>query len=184
MNPYVICPKYETEHFQLRLVKLTDAENLLKCYSDPESTPLFNSDNCHNDFKYETLEDMERCILDWLDEYNHAGYVRFGIVDKQNKEVIGTVELFARSMEEDKSPYRAGILRLDLRSGYEHKIWIGELLEAIIRNTYKDFDVSVLLTKAIPQGKQRVTALLEKGFSKLEEEQAIPFGNYYVRPRD
>ena len=46
LDPYEICPTYESEHFFLRLVSLDDADDLLPCYSDLTVQELFNNDNC------------------------------------------------------------------------------------------------------------------------------------------
>ena len=51
-NPYEKCPAFETAHFLLRLVRLEDTEDLLKCYSDPNAQALFNADHCTSDFCY------------------------------------------------------------------------------------------------------------------------------------
>jgi hypothetical protein len=50
-SPYDKGPVYETESFLLRLVEAGDAEDLLKCYSDPAAVALMNSDRCTSDFR-------------------------------------------------------------------------------------------------------------------------------------
>ena len=58
INVYDYCPIYETESFLFRLVRLEDAEALLKCYSDKEIVSKMNSDYCTSDFYYSTVEEM------------------------------------------------------------------------------------------------------------------------------
>lgn len=40
MNPYEINPTYETRNLRLRLVAMEDANDLLKCYSNPNAVEL------------------------------------------------------------------------------------------------------------------------------------------------
>jgi hypothetical protein len=68
-NPYLRCPKYETTHFIIRLIAENDAEGLLRCYSDVNARPIFNSDTCTGDFFFNTLEDLQNCIRAWIGCY-------------------------------------------------------------------------------------------------------------------
>jgi [ribosomal protein S5]-alanine N-acetyltransferase len=97
ISPYLVCPVFESEHLVYRLVQEVDAADLLECYSDAASIPLFNSDNCNNDFNFQTIEEMSGCIRFWLDEYAEHGYVRFSIVEKNSDKAVGTIE-FLRGM--------------------------------------------------------------------------------------
>ena len=74
INVYENCPIYETESFILRLVKIEDAEDLLKCYSDKETVSKLNADNCTSNFYYQTKAEMEQCIKYWLEEYKNQYY--------------------------------------------------------------------------------------------------------------
>ena len=62
-NVYVTCPRFEDEHFLIRLISIEDSKDLLKVYSDQEAVPFFNSDNCHgDDFYYTTYERVEEAV--------------------------------------------------------------------------------------------------------------------------
>ncbi len=50
IDVYEQIPVIESEKFLLREIEDADAEDLLKVYSDKDAVPLFNSDNCENDF--------------------------------------------------------------------------------------------------------------------------------------
>ncbi len=95
-NPYQEYPVYETKNFIFRLIKESDAEDLLECYSDPESEKIFNSDNCLNKFIFKTSEEVSECIRFWLKEYEKQYYVRFSIVEKRKNKSIGTIEIFVK----------------------------------------------------------------------------------------
>lgn len=97
INPYQVCPVFESERLIYRLVQEEDAEDLLECYSDAASIPLFNSDNCTNDFNFQMIEEMSGCIRFWLDEYARHSFVRFSIVEKDSDKAVGTIE-FLREM--------------------------------------------------------------------------------------
>lgn len=164
---YEECPVLEGERYLLRLVKMDDTEKLLQVYSDEKSVPYFNSDNCYgDDFYYTTYDGMKEAVKFWLDAYNNKGFVRFSIIDKNNKnscnevsyninsthkevdmslskpsytqdEVIGTIELFNRKAEDYF--YNCGLLRLDLRSDYENEECIYDILSVIINDAFELF---------------------------------------------
>jgi len=155
-NIYKNCPVLETEHFILRLVKESDAENLLNCYSDERTQSLFNADNCTSDFCFNTLDDIQKCIASWILAYEQESFVRFAIINKSNDEAIGTIEMFGSSGR--------GILRIDICFNHENIISLTELINLCINNFYDLFNVNDILTKAVPQAKERIKSLLKTGF--------------------
>ena len=77
---YQECPVFDDGKYCLRLVAESDAEDLLKVYSDGKAVPFFNSDNCGgDDFHYTSLERMREAVSYWLWEYERRGFVRWGI---------------------------------------------------------------------------------------------------------
>ncbi len=180
INPYEKCPIYETKSFILRLVEKTDALDLLKCYSDVEAVKLMNSDNCINNFHYVTIEEMIDCILFWIKDYENKVYVRFSIVDKSTKTAIGTIEVFKRRQMDEKALV-CGVLRIDLRSEYERKNYLMELLKLSNIHFYDIFKVNRIIIKSIPYAKERISALIESGFSELKNNTVVEYSNYFIR---
>lgn len=184
---YSVCPVMENERYRLRLVSQADCADLLKVYSDERAVPLFNSDNCHGDnFHYTTIERMRSAIEFWLFSYEKRYFVRWGIVDKRSCEVIGTIELFCRKAEDYFTD--CGILRLDLRSDYEHEGDIWEILELIIPEAYALFDCSMIATKAVPAAKERIRALERLGFTRSDEKlighDGTEYMDYFVKLKE
>ena len=181
---YEACPSFEGERYLLRPVSQDDCEDMLRTYSDEQSVPLFNSDNCHgDDFHYTTLERMRSAIEFWCYSYMHRYFVRWAVVDKTSGEAIGTIELFKR--EADDWFTDCGILRLDLRSDYEHEGVIWEILDLIVPKAYALFDCSMIATKAVPAAKERICALSRLGFTRSDEKlighDGAEYGDYFVR---
>lgn len=176
------CPIYESKQFVFRLVEENDAKDLLKCYSDPASARVFNSDNCTSNFIFKSLEEMENCIRFWLNEYKNQCYVRFSIIDKIRGKAVGTIEIFAKKCEFAEIG-KVGILRLDLASQYEKEELIGEIVDVINDNFYDDFEVENIITKAIPETKQRICALKNRGFMKLQSNTILPYDYYFMRTK-
>ena len=58
-NVYERCPQIENEKYLLRFVEKKDADDLLKVYSDKNTLPFFNSDNCDGDNFYYPPKDMK-----------------------------------------------------------------------------------------------------------------------------
>ena len=56
IDVYEQIPVMESDKFLLREIEAADAEDLLKVYSDKDAVPLFNSDNCVNDFYFFQLK--------------------------------------------------------------------------------------------------------------------------------
>ena len=184
---YECCPKLEGARFMIRQISQDDCVDMLRIYSDEQSVPLFNSDNCHgDDFHYVTMERMRSAIEFWLYSYMHRYFVRWAVVDKTSGEAIGTIELFKR--EADDWFTDCGILRLDLRSDYEHEGVIREILERIVPEAYALFDCSMIATKAVPAAKERICALSRLGFTRSDEKlighDGAEYGEYYILVKD
>ncbi len=182
-NVYKVCPQFENENYLLRLISQEDCTDLLKVYSDKQSVPLFNSDNCNgDDFYYTTIERMKQAIEFWIFSYDNGYFVRWSIIDKRTNEVIGTIELFHRDSEDYF--HNCGLLRLDLRSDYERESEIEDILSLILLPTYDLFYCDKVVTKAVPEAKERIKALEKAGFILPKEHMLAADGtvleNYYV----
>ncbi|MBD7913377.1 GNAT family N-acetyltransferase [Clostridium cibarium] len=183
---YVSCPEFENERFNLRFISINDCDDLLKVYSDKKAVPFFNSDNCNGDnFYYNTHERMEQAIDYWKFEYNRKGFVRWSIVDKRESIVIGTIELFHRDSKDYFND--CGLLRLDLRSDYETKTYIIDILKLIIDEIYQLFKCNIIATKAPSFANERIKVLEELGFlsteNKLIGHDGREYSSYYFKKR-
>lgn len=182
MDPYEVCPVWEDARYLLRFVETADAPDLLRVYADPAAWPLFNADNCVDDFHYTTLEQMERAIDFWQREYRQRYYVRWTVWDKQAKQAVGTVEMFNRQAQDYFTD--CGLLRLDLRSDHERTPAIVQLLSLLLPPSFETFDCRMIATKAPACAVQRRAALRQLGFT-LSEEKLIgntgqSYGDYFV----
>jgi ribosomal-protein-alanine N-acetyltransferase len=176
---YCICPTYQGNKITLRQTILEDADDLLKCYSDEKAVPFFNSDNCHgDDFYYKTIERMKQAIEFWDFSYGKKDFVRWTIIENYSRIIIGTVEMFHRIAEDEFNHF--GVLRIDLRSKYEHKEYINDILEIANKHFYTDFNVENILTKAIPAAYERISVLQDKGYEPLNRKFMI-YNDYFVR---
>lgn len=182
VSPYEKCPVYENTNYLLRLIESGDASDLLSVYSDEKAVPLFNSDNCNGNFYFTSLEQMQTAIEFWQREYHGRGFVRWTIVDQNINHAIGTIELFNRKSEDYY--HNCGILRLDLRSDYEHAEAIFDILSLIVQPAFELFECQKMATKVPPFASERRTAVEKLGFTKSEErlighDQKV-YTNYYV----
>lgn len=175
---YDECPFYKKKLITLKQTTLEDAEELLKCYSDEEAVPFFNSDNCHgDDFHYTSIERMKQAIDFWEYSYKNRYFVRWTIISNNTNEKIGTVEMFHRIAEDDFNHY--GVLRIDLQSKYEKYEIINEILEIVNKKFCRDFDVVSILTKAFHGANERILALKNNGYNSLNKK-FIMYDNYFV----
>ena len=183
MNIYKFCPTLQNDKFLLRPVENRDAADLLKVYSDEQSVPFFNADNCHgDDFHYTTLERMQQALDFWVQAYQNGWFVRFAVVDVATNEAIGTIEEFKR--DENDFFTDCGLLRLDLRSDYETFAAISSILSLITLPSFDLFGCSVVATKAVPNATERIQALTFFGFTKSAEpligHDGTKYYDYYV----
>lgn len=180
INPFDECPILESEHFIFRLVEEKDSKDLLKCYSDSKSAKIFNCDNCNSNFVYRTEEAVLNLIKFWLVEYNNRGYIRFSIVDKNKKIVIGTIEIFSKK-EVYENAGRVGVLRLDLVSNHESLDDIIEILNMIDLNFPYTFGIDSIITKAISEADIRIRALKLNGYNILHDKNITSYSDYYIK---
>ncbi|GHU83212.1 hypothetical protein AGMMS50284_6370 [Clostridia bacterium] len=176
---YKICPSYNKRLISLHQTIKNDAADLLKCYSDKKSVLLFNSDNCHgDDFYYATPERMEQAIDFWNFSYKEKYFVRWSIVVNETDEVVGTVEMFHRTADDEFN--HTGILRIDLRSDFEKEEIINEILEIANENFYELFDVEVIFSKAISVAEEKIKAFHTNDYL-IFEKPFIGYLDYYYR---
>ena len=163
-NPYAKCPEFETEHFHLRQVRVDDAEELLCFYGDLSAGMFFGNKMANSIFasRYATLEEMQKCICVWLNEYRNKYYIRFSVIDKATEKAIGTIEVFDNAGKNDS------YLHIDLSAPYETQLYISELLTLADAELFRIFDIKNLLIQAVPSAKERIAALLAYGYQSCE----------------
>lgn len=174
---YVNQPLLVNSDILLRPLHKSDAEELLKCYSDPQAVLFMNADNCNGDtFYYSTKERMEKAIQFWLDSYDNQYFVRWAIINGF-EEVVGTVEMFKREANDDFKDF--GVLRIDLQSAFETEDVLNEVIELVNEHFFDLFEVNKIVTKAIPAARERIGALEKNGFVTLLGKFA-KYDHYYI----
>ena len=165
---YEACPEFEDEKYLIRFVEKEDADALLEVYSDKNSLPFFNSDNCDGDnFYYPSKKEMENAISFWLQSYENRCFVRWTVIDKAISKAIGTIEMFHRTSDDDFND--VGVLRLDLRSDYEKANVIQEILQLFIPPAFELFDCGEIISKAPIYAVERLEAVKNCGFEKSDK---------------
>lgn len=182
---YEKCPVLENERFFLRLVEKDDVDGLLEVYSDKNALPFFNSDNCDGDnFYYPTREKMEGAVEFWLESYNTKWFVRWVIVDKNTSGIIGSVEMFHRTADDDFN--NTGVLRLDVKSEYEKSEIILGILGLFVPKAYELFECNEIITKVPVYAIERMEAVQRYGFRKSESlligtNDHYAYNGYWIR---
>ncbi|MDF2540809.1 MAG: hypothetical protein K0S47_527 [Herbinix sp.] len=161
-NPYKECPVFETDHFMIRLVSESDAKDLLLCYGDPKARALFNNDGCPSG-EYDYINHMKEMIQGWLYHDFAKGYfIRFAIINKQTQKVVGTIEIYDRKYQQ--SERTTGILRIDIAPMFEKEIFLVELFTLACNIFFDIFHTETIIHKAIPEAKERISAVRKLGF--------------------
>jgi len=177
---YKSCPVFITPRFTLRLVQPEDVPGLLRVYSDKQAQNYFNADNCTSDFRYATLQEMEKCVQMWRWSYENECFVRWTI--HSHKGIAGTLEMFRR--DDGADGQGEGILRIDVSRLYEFSDVFDELLEVLLPELHEHFGCARILTKAMPHMMQRRLALVLHGFfpckNPLVGENGIEYSHYWA----
>lgn len=169
MNLYETCPTLENDRFLLRPVEDGDCADLLEVYSDKNALPFFNSDNCDGDnFYYDTPEQMENALRFWKQSYENGWFIRWAIVDRAASKVVGTVEACQRASQPDDPFNGAGILRIDVKSGYETEDVLAQVGGLIVPTVFEGFGCGLIITKAPIYAVERIRAVRRLGFLKSE----------------
>lgn len=184
MSVYDFCPVLTGEHFRLVYTELSHCDDLLKVYSDENSVPLFNSDNCGgDDFHYKTYDRMKEAIEYWQWEYSRKGFVRMSVIDINTDEAVGTVEMFKRTSDDYFTD--TVLLRLDLRSDYENREIIADILSIVINNCFDLFSCKSVTTKAVSSAFERINALNYMGFIKSDKfligHNGTKYSDYFIK---
>ena len=181
-NIYKCEAQFENDRFLLRFVTGEDVDDQLEVYSYKNALPFFNSDNCHGDnFYYPTRERMVQALVFWRFSYEQGYFVRWSIVDKTIGKAVGTVELFTRSADDGLS---GAVLRLDLRSDYENRGIIENLLNLLLPRVPEYFG-DMVITKAPIYAVERIAALREVGCVPSERllvgHDGYAYNGYWVK---
>ena len=110
---------------------------------------------------------MQSAIDFWLRSYDTKWFVRFTIIDKASSKAIGTTELFHRKANDSFNG--VGVLRLDVKSGYEKEDVLFDILSLIVPPAFELFDCSRIITKAPCYAIERIEALKKYGFWQSNE---------------
>ncbi len=183
MSIYDSCPILFNNLFRLEYTVTEHCDDLLKVYSDINSVPLFNSDNCGgDDFYYTTYERMKEAIEYWQWEYSRKGFVRMSIIDLVSEKAVGTVEMFKRVSDDFFND--TVLLRLDLRSDFESVDNIKSVVSLILDSCFDLFNCNSVTTKIVSDAKNRKKAFVELGFVKSDEflvgHDGTKYSDYYI----
>lgn len=173
-NPYDRCPTYESKSFMLRLVSTDDVADLLECYRNPTVSVQANSENCVYGYGSQTLEEMQDCVERWLEAYRSRGFVRFSIIESRKSKAVGTIEIF------NGGHHSHSILRIDVMSKYENKEHLNELLN-IAEAFFYDFGCEKIVTKAVPEADERITALTNNGYLSYPVNDEWQRKDFYIK---
>lgn len=104
-------------------------------------------------------------------------------MDKKIHHAVGTIELFHR--KSDDSFNGCGLLRLDLRSDYEHSAAIQEILRLILSPAFELFDCQIIATKIPAFAAERKAAAEALHFEYTEKKiigghDGKAYGDYYI----
>ena len=182
-NPFELCPIYETHNLIFAKVKIADAEDLFDCYSDPITKGHMNNDNCGGEWPCNSIDIVKHGIKGWEKEFAARFYIRWSVTFKLTNKIIGTIEIapvpnITRFLD---GVCKTGILRIDIISLLESESVFTEILKMVTDNFFADFDIENIVTKASQVDTQRILALKNNKFEKLEDNTLIRYSDYFIK---
>ena len=182
-NPFEICPVYETSNLIFTKVKVEDAKELFECYSDPITKSHMNNDNCGGNWDMHSIEVAIKGINGWKQEFDDGFYIRWSVKHKEINKIIGTIEI---APVPNKTRFwdgvcQTGILRIDIISPLENEAVFSEILNMASDNFFADFDIDNIIIKATQDDTERVLALENNNFEKLQSNSIISYSDYYIK---
>ncbi|MBK1812266.1 hypothetical protein JHL18_16710 [Clostridium sp. YIM B02505] len=182
INPFDKCPVYESNNLIFTKVKEEDAIDLFECYSDPITKNRMNNDNCGGIWDTRNIDAVIKGIKGWEQEFDDRFYIRWSINHKHTNKIVGTMEIapVPNTTRFCDGNCQTGILRIDIISSLENEIVLSEILRVVSDNFYTDFDIKDIIIKATKDDGERVLALENSNFDKLENNN-FPYSDYYVK---
>jgi RimJ/RimL family protein N-acetyltransferase len=182
INPFDKCPVYETNNLIFTKVKEEDAIDLFECYSDPITKKRINNDNCSGEWDTPKIDAVIKGIQAWRQEFDDRSFIRWSINHKQANKIVGTIEIapVPNTTRFWDGACQTGILRIDIISSLENEMVLSEILRMVSDNFYADFDIKNIIIKATKDDGERVLALENNSFGKLEDN-TFPYSDYYIK---
>lgn len=182
-SPFEKCPVYETENLMFTKIKIEDAVDLFKCYSDPITKSHMNNDNCGGEWDCHSIDVVKEGIRGWEKEFDDKFYIRWSVTYKSTNQVIGTIEIapVPNTTRFLDGVCQIGILRVDIISFLEKEMIFSEILNMAANNFYSDFDIDSIITKAAQDDIERILSLKNNNFERLENYKIILYSDYYIK---
>lgn len=176
--------KAENNRYRIRIVREKDLIDLFNIYSNKENIIYLNKDDCNgDDFYYESIDKLEKKYLFWKEAYKNKWFVRYSIIDKVNKKVIGMLELMP--IKSYDSFNESILFRLDLLLKYEKEEFISEIITLCKKNILKNCKYRKIIIKCDPKMNERYNSLISLKFKQSKRlyigaEDNKQYKNYYV----
>jgi len=158
-----------------RELKFDDVDKLLPIYSNALNLPYFNSDNCDDNFFYDTKDKMVSAVNFWIEATEKGWFIRQVIEFKRI--IIGTIEICFRPSNDFYN--NMIILRIDVDNKYEKMDIISNIIKYALKYSVGMHDCKGLFIKGPEYATERIKAFLDNGLELCSEPAICNDGNKY-----
>lgn len=123
----VTFPSFQTDRLELRPIRVSDYKDFFEVFKEREYLKYFGLKGL------ETENDAKLLLKDWVKRLDATVFLRWAIVHRESGKVIGSIGLHTFIVA-----YKKASVGYELNPKYQHKGYVQEALQMIMRYFYED----------------------------------------------
>ncbi|MCM3240196.1 GNAT family N-acetyltransferase [Heyndrickxia oleronia] len=148
-------PLLETERLSLRKIEKEDAEDIFRCFSDPDVTRYYGQES------FTSFEQAEQIIEMFNHNYKERRGIRWGMELKDRKGIIGSIGFNAWVPK-----YKRAEIGYELHPGFWRKGYASEAVKAVVDYGFNHLDLNRIGAVVFLENTASNDLLIKLGFEK------------------
>nr|WP_272893759.1 GNAT family protein [Heyndrickxia oleronia] len=150
-----VFPLLETERLSLRKIEKEDAEDIFRCFSDPDVTRYYGQES------FTSFEQAEQIIEMFNHNYKERRGIRWGMELKDRKGIIGSIGFNAWVPK-----YKRAEIGYELHPGFWRKGYASEAVKAVVDYGFNHLDLNRIGAVVFLENTASNDLLIKLGFEK------------------
>ncbi|MBM7556153.1 GNAT family N-acetyltransferase [Halanaerobacter jeridensis] len=148
-------PELETERLRLRKLKLSDAEELFKVFSNPKVMKYYNL------YPFDSLAQAKELIRNYSDGFEEQRVLRWGLEHKEKEKIIGSCGIY-----DWREHFCRATVGYELGTKYWEQGFMSETLTEIIRFGFRRMRLNRIQALVEPPNEASRQLLTSMGFKE------------------
>ena len=148
-------PELETERLYLRELKLDDAEDLFKVFSNPKVMKYYNL------YPFDSLAQAKELIKNYLEAFEEKRVLRWGLEHKEKEQLIGSCGIY-----DWREQFCRATIGYELGTQYWEQGFMSEALTEVIRFGFRRMRLNRIQALVEPPNAASQQLLTSIGFQK------------------